>query len=93
MSATFDQKRNQVIISKHCLEKFKHNSKDPGWKEIWLNIEVIDAVNCYFEKKNKSYYMEGMKSLSVVGRQMQAEQSCVLSLREIILKSKNHFAL
>jgi len=28
MSSTFDQKRNQIIISKRCLKKFKHNSKD-----------------------------------------------------------------
>jgi len=29
MSAGFDKKRNRIFISKRCLERFKHNPKDP----------------------------------------------------------------
>jgi len=61
------------------LERFKHNLK-----EIWLDIKIINAVNGYFEK-DKSYYVEGVKSLSVVG-------PSALNLREITLKNKNDFA-
>jgi len=39
---------------------------------------LILNVNDYFEEKDKSYYIEGMKSLSIIG-------PSVLDLREIIL--------
>jgi len=55
-----------VIILKRCLERVKHNSKDLLGRDRF-NIEVIDAVNGYFEEKGKSYYIEGMKSLSIIG--------------------------
>jgi len=64
MDVAFDRKRNRVIISKCCLERFKHNPKD--WKEIWFDIEVIDTINSYFEEKDKSYYIENMKNLSII---------------------------
>jgi len=46
VGAGFYHKQNRVIISKHCLKRFKHNPKNPlGLKEIWFDIEVIDAIN------------------------------------------------
>jgi len=42
-------------------------------------------VNAYFEKKDKFYYIEDIKSMNIVG-------SSALSLREIILKNKINFA-
>jgi len=64
MGVAFDRKRNRMIISKRCLKRFKHNPKD--WKEIWLDIEVIDTINGYFEEKDKSCYIEDMKNLSII---------------------------
>jgi len=62
-----------------------YNPKDPLDGKRFDDIKIIHAVNCYFEVKDKSYYIEGMKSLSIVGLS-------ALSLREIILKNKNDFA-
>jgi len=48
-------------------------------KDLAQYIEIIDAVNGYFEKKDKSYYIECMKSLSIV-------RPSALSLRDYIEK-------
>jgi len=60
---TTDQKRNREIISKRCLD---YSSSDLAacdfflfpnlekWLERNLNVEIIDAVNSYFEEKDKS---------------------------------------
>jgi len=66
MGVAFARKRNRVIISKRCLERFKYNPKD--WKEICLllNIKIIDTTNGYFEEKDKSYYIKDMKNLSII---------------------------
>jgi len=34
-------------------------------KDLAQYIEIIDTVNGYFEKKDKSHYIEGMKSLNI----------------------------
>jgi len=34
-----------------------------GEKRFDSNIEIIDGINGYFEEKDKSYYIEGMKKL------------------------------
>jgi len=61
-----------VIILKRCLERVKYNSKDLLGRDRF-DIEVIDAVNGYFEEKDKSYYIEGMKSLSIVKQVLSLE--------------------
>jgi len=54
--AAVDQKRNRVVISKRCLERFKHNPKDPLGGKRFGSIEVIDAVNGYFEERQSVLY-------------------------------------
>jgi len=76
--------KNKIDHFKALFGKIQAQSEESsGWKEIWL--EVIDAINGYFEEKEKPYYIKGMKSLSIIGTKC-------LSLRKIILK-KNNFIL
>jgi len=50
MDAVFDQKRNNHF--KALFGKIQAIEGSAGWKEIWFDIEIIDAVNDYFEEKN-----------------------------------------
>jgi len=84
MSTAFDQKRKSTDHFKTLFENIQHNPKDPKSGEIWLDIEIIDAVNGYFEEKDTNH---------IIGRHEKLEHCWTkLSLKDIILKNKNDFA-
>jgi len=69
MSAMFDKKQSETSdhfkafgMTQALFEGFA------GWKDIWLDmITWSNAVNGYFEEKDKSYYIKDVKNVSIVG--------------------------